>query len=417
MRHERHPRGPAASLFLALALVVLTAAAALGQSWGEVRVVATPTNVRTIRDPRSPLVRTLKPGEKVRVDFVRGGWGAVFDLGETQRDEAKALGFADVRLLKPVSPAAQPKAAPAPAAPAEPSRSLAATEPAQVRQVEARTEVHKERSLKSQVVAVLAPGERVQTGFPRDGFFAVFRLNDHATNESTAVGYVPQGMVGPAPVQAAPAQAAPAQATPAPQAPKAVEPQAAPRHEGKSAPAPEVKGEAKNSPALLGGQPGLNKQAPVRITSDKMVYNQAENSVVFLGNVHGTHTDMAIWAERITAYFSDKKKGKDQKPQAKEQKPQDNGPGDFGDTIERIVAEGNVRMVANKNDGACAKLTYMVAEGVIRMDGNPILREGQNTVRGDIIKFYVRENRSEVLSGEKRRVEAIFYTPKGEDKN
>ena len=439
MSHEQHLRRPTASLFMALALVVLTAAAALGQSWGEVRVVATPTNVRKVRDPHSPLVRTLQPGEKVRVDFVRAGWGAVFDLGEAQRDESKALGFADVRLLKPVAATAQAKetpakaapvpakaapakAAPAKAAPApaeEPSRSLGSAEPSQVRQVEARTEVHKERSLKSQVVAVLAPGERVQTGCLHDGFFAVFRLNDHAANESTAVGYVPQGMVGPASVQATPVQ----------QTPKAVEPQAAsaPRHEAKSAPAQggkgevrgevkgEVQGAAKDSPALLGGQPGLNKQAPVRITSDKMVYNQAENSVVFLGNVHGTHTDMAIWSERITAYFSEKKKTKDQKPQ--DAKAQDKGPGDFGDTIERIVAEGNVRLVANKNDGACAKLTYMVAEGVIRMDGNPILREGQNTVRGDIIKFYVRENRSEVLSGEKRRVEAIFYTPKGEDKN
>jgi lipopolysaccharide export system protein LptA len=416
VRHERHPLRAAASLILGLALVALTAAAALAEGWGEVRVVETATNVRQLRTPTAPIVRTLAPGDKVRVDFVRpSGWGAVFDLGETRRDESKALGFADVRLLKPVDAAAQPAAAQpsaaSTAAPA-PSRSMAQAqpaqareaEPAQVRQVEARTEVHKERTLKSPVVAVLAPGERVRTGFLRDGFFAVFRLNDHAANEATAVGYVPQGMVKALPTQA---QAAPVKASPA----RAVDlkPAAQGRPEGKSVPAPELKGAVKDSPALLGNQPELSKQAPVRITSDKMVYNQAENSVVFLGNVHGTHTDMAIWAERVTAYFSDKKKGK-------EPKQQDKGPGDFGDTIERIVAEGNVRLVANKNDGACAKLTYMVAEGVIRMDGNPILREGQNTVRGDIIKFYVRENRSEVLSGAQRRVEAIFYTPKAGEK-
>jgi len=411
VRHERHARRPAASLILALALVVLTAAWALAEGWGEARVVETPTNVRQQRDPKSPVVRTLQPGEKVRVDFVRpSGWGTVFELGETQRDEAKALGYADVRLLKPVDAAAQPKAVAAPAPPAAtapPSRTMAQAqpvqgqqaEPAQVRQVEARTEIHKERSLKSPVVAVLAPGERVQTAYLRDGFFAVFKLNDQARSESTAVGYVPQGMVKlpPAPVPPAAAHPDPA---------KAVELKAASpaRAEGKSVPAPEIKGAVKDSPGLLGNQPALSKQAPVRITSDKMVYNQAENSVVFQGNVHGTHTDMAIWAERITAFFSDKK-NKDQK--------QDKGPGDFGDTIERIVAEGNVRLVANKNEGACAKLTYMVAEGVIRMDGNPILREGQNTVRGESIKFYIRENRSEVLSGAQRRVEAIFYTPKG----
>jgi lipopolysaccharide export system protein LptA len=419
VRHERHPRTPvrtvrpAASLLIALALVVLTAADVLAESWGEVRVVETPTNVRQQRDPKSPVVRTLQPGEKVRVDSVRSsGWGVIYDLNETQRDEAKALGFADVRLLKPADSKAvdakhvdakTAEVKPAAAPPAAPPRSLAQAEPAQVRLVEARTEVHKERSLKSAVVAVLAPGERVQSGFLRDGFLAVFRLNDPGTTEATAIGYVPQGMVKSVPTAAA----APAQAAqPAPA--KAVEPK--PTSHVATAPAAEVKGEVKSGPALLGNQPALSKQAPVRITSDKMVYNQAENSVVFQGNVHGTHTDMAIWAERITAYFSDKKKGKDAKGQ-------DKGPGDFGDAIERIVAEGNVRLVANKNEGACAKLTYLVPEAVIRMDGNPILREGQNTIRGESIKFYIRENRSEVLSGTQRRVEAIFFTPKGEDKN
>jgi len=417
VRHERHPRGPAVVLILALAMVFLTVATALGQSWGEVRVVQTPTNVRSQRDPKSPVVRTLQPGEKVLVDFVRpSGWGTIFELGATQRDEAKALGYADVRLLKPVDAPAQSKAAAAPAPTAAPARSMDQAEPskahqaepAQIRQVEARTEIHKERSLKSPVVAVLAPGERVQTAYLREGFFAVFKLSDQARSEATAVGFVPQGMVKllPAPAQAAPVQAAGAQAAPV----KAVELKAAsPAHvESKSAQAPEIKGAVKDGPGLLGNQPALSKQAPVRITSDKMVYNQAENSVVFQGNVHGTHTDMAIWAERITAYFSDKKKNKDAK--------QDKGPGDFGDTIERIVAEGNVRLAANKNEGACGKLTYLVSEGVIHMDGNPILREGQNTVRGDSIKFYIRENRSEVLSGAQRRVEAIFFTPKG-DKN
>jgi lipopolysaccharide export system protein LptA len=412
VRHERHPLRPAALLILGLVLVVLTAAAALAESWGEVRVVETPTNVRQQRDPKSSVVRTLQPGEKVRVDNLRpSGWGTVFELDATERDESKALGFADVRLLKPVDGAGQPAATPAAASAIAPasSRSMGQappaqsrhTEPAQIRQVEARTEVHKERTLRSPVVAVLAPGERVQTGFLRDGFFAVFRLSDQAVSEAAAVGYVPQGMVKalPAPV--------PATQSPAPAAALELRPAAPAGHQGSSVPSPELKGAVKGSPALLGNQPALSKQAPVRITSDKMVYNQAENSVVFLGNVHGTHTDMAIWAERITAHFSEKKKGKDSKQQEK-------GPGDFGDTIERIVAEGNVRLVANKNEGACAKLTYMVAEGVIRMDGNPILREGQNTVRGDSIKFYIRENRSEVLSGDQRRVEAIFYTPKGD---
>lgn len=420
MRHERPALRPAVTLTLGLALVVLAAASALAQSWGEVRVVETPVNVRQTRSTQAPVVRALKPGDRVRVDFVRpSGWGAIFEVDATERDEAKAMGFSDVRLMKPVatpSPRTDaPASAPVPARAAAPAAS-AAPEARQLSQVEARTDVFKERSLKSPVVAVLAPGERVQTGYPRYGFIAVFRMNDSTSSEAAAVGYVPEGMVKALPVPAAPARQAAAQAVPPAAAPartaehKAATPAQVPaKAEAKPSSASEMKGEVKDGPALLGTQPSLSKQDPVRITSDKMVYNQVENSVMFQGNVHGTHTDMAIWAERITAYFTDKKKGK-------EQKQEPGGPGDFGDKIERIVADGNVRLVANKNEGACGQLTYFVQEGVIRMDGNPILREGQNTVRGDVIKFFIRENRSEVLSGTQRRVEAIFQSPKGEKK-
>jgi lipopolysaccharide export system protein LptA len=297
-RSKRYFAAACAAAFLVVLLAVQ--AFAQGASWGEVRVVERPVSVRFKPDPASAIVRTMKAGDKVRVDFVQpNGWGALFDMTETERDLTKAIGFAEVRLLTPL---AQAKALPAPAPAKKP--------------------------------------------------------------------------------------------------------------DGKSAPAPELKSEVKTQPGLLSGQaPSTGPQDPVRITSDRMVYNQNDNAVVFIGNVHGTQKDMAIWAAKVTAYFADKKKEqKGQKPAAEA------APGDFGDKIERIVAEGSVRMVVGKNDGACNTLTYYVPDGVLRMEGNPILREGQNTVRGDVIKFYIHENRSEVLSGTQRRVEAIFYSPAKGDK-
>jgi len=276
------------------------------QSWGEVRVVEQSVSVRLKPDPASPLVRTLKPGDHVRVDFAQpNGWIALFDVIEPKRDVNRAIGFAEAKFLVPASQA-KAQAAPAPVAPSQPT----------------------------------AP-------------------------DKTA---------------------------------------------GKSATEPALKSPVKDNRSLLSGKaPEAGKEDPVRITSDKMVYSQTENAVVFQGNVHGVQADMAIWAAKVTAYFSDKGKGK--KGAAKD--GQEKGPGDFGDKIERIVAEGDVRLVSGKNEGACAQLTYYVADGLLRMEGNPILREGQNTVRGDVIKFYIRENRSEVLSGAQRRVEAIFFSPKG----
>jgi lipopolysaccharide export system protein LptA len=374
-------------LLLALTVLMAFALPCMAQGWGEVRMAEQVVNVRQSRSAQAPLVRSLQPGDKVKVDFIRGGWGALFDLNETDRDETKAIGFADVRLLA------------APAQMAATARSGAVG--GEVKLVEARTEVRKDRSAKSQVVAVLAAGEQVRTGFERDGWLALCRMNDPVSSEASAIGYVPVGMVRSAAREGAKpgTPAKPASGTKAPAA----------KAEGKSAPAPEIKGEVKEGSLLGEGQPLLNKSEPVRITSDKLVYNQAGNAVVFEGNVHATHGAMSLWSTKVTAYFTDKAKAK-----AKD-KTQPGGD-DMADKIERIVADGNVRMVANKNEGQCATLTYFVAEGMMRMDGNPILKEGQNTVRGDVIKFYVRENRSEVLSGKERRVEAIFYSPSSEKK-
>jgi len=393
----------ASAAAMVLAALLVSTAAAQGAGWGEARTATALVSVRLRPDARSPLVRALNPGTTVKVDFFKpGGWCALFDMSETARDETKALGYAECGQLVPADKAA---AKPVAAAKAQPAGNAG-----QQRQVEARTEVRRERNLTSAVVAVLAPGERIQTGFPREGFVAVFRMNDPATREASAIGYIPEGMARPvgAPVKAAPAPA-----------PAAAPVKAAPKAEPRTAHAPEFKSEVKQAPAPAAGNP--SGQDPVRITSDRMVYNQAENAVVFIGNVHGTQADMAIWSNKLTAYFTEKARlntGGKSKPAEKshEQQPADKGSGDFGEKIDRIVAEGNVRLVSGKNEGACGKLTYYVKEGMLRMDQNPILREGQNTVRGDVIKHYIHENRSEVLSGTQRRVEAIFSSPDKGDK-
>lgn len=333
MRHRRNPfilTALAAVFLLAclcMAAVAATpapnAAAALPASsgWGEVRKVEQVLSVHLKPDAASPLLRTLRPGERVRVDFPQpGGWVALFDLSETQRDVNRAIGYAESKQLGPVEPAKPATTKPAAAAP--------------------------------QAVVQKPAQPTAQT-----------------------VSQKPASSIQPA---------------------------------GKPAPETEVKSAVKDKPAPSSGTgPSVGKDDPVRITSDKMVYSQTENAVVFQGNVHGTQADMAIWANKVTAYFSAKEK----KPQGKN--APEKAPGDFGDKIERIVAEGEVRLVAGKNEGACAQLTYFVADGLLRMEGNPILREGQNTVRGDVIKYYMRESRSEVLSGSQRRVEAIFFSPKG----
>ena len=76
--------------------------------------------------------------------------------------------------------------------------------------------------------------------------------------------------------------------------------------------------------------------------------------------------------------------------------------------LDRIVAERNVRMKSENRNGTCAKATYTMDDGVLLMEGDPRLTDGENTVTGETIKYFTEENRSEVMGGSKKRVEAVF---------
>ena len=68
-------------------------------------------------------------------------------------------------------------------------------------------------------------------------------------------------------------------------------------------------------------------------------------------------------------------------------------------------------MTRDTTQGRCATLTYMVQSGVLLMEGDPILEDGDNTITGQVIKFYMKDNRSEVVGGKDKRVQAVFSAP------
>lgn len=69
-------------------------------SWGDVVTVKDKINVRQARTSSSRYVRTLEPGERIRVDFLKNGWYAVFEEHEGVRNESRALGYVLQSLLE-----------------------------------------------------------------------------------------------------------------------------------------------------------------------------------------------------------------------------------------------------------------------------------------------------------------------------
>ena len=263
-------------ILLMLALL-LVPARAMAQDWGEVREATVNLNVRKAPEPGAEHVVTLAKGQRVRTDFPKNGWLAVFELGEKDRDLTKAVGYANAKYLKvvPVEKAA-PKPAPAP----------------------------RKDSGEGEVKALVA-------------------------------------------------------ATPPAPIPVGVDP----------------------------------SRLPVKITSDRMTYDETGKVISFVGHVVATHGELTLWADKLSAFLAS---STDKKFSA--------------DSVDRIVAEGNVRAKKGTTEGTCGLLTYLVGPQLLKMEQDPKLQDGPNSLTGEVINFHIKDDRSEVIGG-KQRVKAVFMTP------
>lgn len=277
------------SFFVVCLALCMSGGVAVAEPWGEVREATLNLNVREKRTPKSEHVLTLAKGQRVKIDFIKDGWGAVFNLNETKRDESRAIGYVNIKYLKVVA-APQKVQAPAPAP--------------------------------TPVVKKTSPAVATKSG-------------DGALKASVAE-------------------------TPPP------------------------------DPIKVGVDPS---RIPVKISSDRMVYDENGKVVSFVGNVVAEHGQLTLWADNLSAYLSSK-----------------TGKKFSADSVDRIIAQGNVRAKKGKTEGSCGKLTYYVGQQLLKMEGSPKLQDGPNSLTGEVINFNVRENRSEVVGG-KQRVKAIFLTP------
>ncbi len=158
-----------------------------------------------------------------------------------------------------------------------------------------------------------------------------------------------------------------------------------------------------------GGASETPQPVPTRITSERMQYDAANQRVIFEGKVHVIRPDFQLWSEKLTVMLE--KETKQDK-----HKRQGNGTvspamGMEAGQVERIIAERNVRMQQEDKSGTCGKATYIAADGKIIMEQNPVVNDGPNQIRGQIINYYTRDNRSEVIGS----VDVRFVTDdKGE---
>lgn len=145
-----------------------------------------------------------------------------------------------------------------------------------------------------------------------------------------------------------------------------------------------------------------NREVPTDVTAMRMSYDAGKQQVIFEGGVKVVRPDFEMDADRLIIYLKSGPKA------AETTEKEDPLAGMSGGDIDKLVALGNVKMRKDGRTGDCGKATYHLDRELLVMEQNPVLRDGENSIRGQVINFYVGENRSEVLGGKGEPVRATF---------
>lgn len=134
-----------------------------------------------------------------------------------------------------------------------------------------------------------------------------------------------------------------------------------------------------------GGAPAVSS-APISIKSNELHADNDKKTAVFEGKVVARQADLTLYADRLVITYASQ-----------------------GGDLNRVEAFGNVRIVQGKRQAFGAHATYENKSGKIVLDGNPRVLQGDDEVTGEVITYYVDEQRSVVTGGGSSRVNAVIH--------
>lgn len=139
---------------------------------------------------------------------------------------------------------------------------------------------------------------------------------------------------------------------------------------------------------------------PIVIHSKTLEVDDGKKIVTFTGDVHATKDDFVMDCRKMLVYYisvPDKEKKSD-----------------FANRIERIVATGQVKITRKTGGVAVAEQAVYYPENErIVLTGNPSVVQGKDSVKGDKITIFLKQNRSIVESSGKDRAEAVIFPKTG----
>ena len=137
--------------------------------------------------------------------------------------------------------------------------------------------------------------------------------------------------------------------------------------------------------SLAFGAKSHDTKQPVEIVSDDFSLNQTEGLAEFTGHVVVGQGDMRISADKINAEFTPAKEGEKSE-------------------ITKMVATGHVTLVSGTQAAEAQTAIYLIKEGTIKMAGNVLVTQGENTLSGKKMTIHLKDGSAEIEG----RVKTVF---------
>ena len=145
-----------------------------------------------------------------------------------------------------------------------------------------------------------------------------------------------------------------------------------------------------------GGENSSRSDRQVSITADRLVSDRSARTATFTGRVKVVRGDNTIESDRLTVVYG-----------ARAPRTDAASPGISA--IERIIAEGNVRIRSKELSARTPKAIYSRPAQTIELvgDGSQVT-SGSNSITGRQIVLYLEGDRLTVSSGADHRVKAVI---------
>lgn len=151
---------------------------------------------------------------------------------------------------------------------------------------------------------------------------------------------------------------------------------------------------------LLAAEKNAESDQPISIEANRMVSQENQNSVIFLGKVDARQGTLTIRAEEMTVFYSQE--------QEKAAKKDGDKP---TNKVEKLICKNNVKISQGDWLGTGERMDYFAQERKAVLSGNAKAWQGQNMVTGKTITYFLNEKRTVVEQDEsvKSRVRAVIH--------